>query len=61
MQQLATDGCRQENLPAEEGWPIINHYVTAHFLSALSDTETGLDSAAEQCFGDRIFDARHQL
>lgn len=60
VQTLATDGCRMENLSAEEGWPIINHYVTAHFLSALTGEERGLDPTTDACFGEQLIEARHE-
>jgi dienelactone hydrolase len=49
---LGTDGCGQDNLPAEEGWPVINHFVTAHLRAAfgLDDPPRGLDNAAAACF-----------
>ncbi len=57
LAELATDGCGAADLPAEEGWPIVNHFVTAHFKAALgSGVGPGLDDAARACFGDRIAD-----
>jgi dienelactone hydrolase len=53
---IGTDGCGSDNLPAEEGWPVINHYVTAHLRAAFSldDAPAGLDTAAASCFPDRV-------
>jgi len=49
---IGTDGCAPEDLRAEEGWPVINHYVTAHLRAAfgLDDSPRGLDGAAKSCF-----------
>ncbi len=53
--ELATDGCGPEDLPAEDGWPIISHYMTAHLKASLSGgAGTGLDEAAAACFGDAV-------
>lgn len=55
--RLASDGCRPEDLPAEQAWPTIRHYVTAHFRAALSDERTspsGLEPASTSCFESRV-------
>jgi len=54
--RLGRDGCQDEALAPELGWPVINHYVTSHLRAALGmDPEArGLDAAAMACFGDRI-------
>lgn len=53
---LGSDGCGPDNLPAEEGWQVINHYVTAHLRAELGidAAPKGLDSAAKACFGGRV-------
>ena len=51
---LATDGCRADNLPAEEAWPVIRHFATATFRSALLADPTGLNQPASACFDDLI-------
>ncbi len=57
---LATDGCREEDLPAEEAWPVIRHYVTAHLRDALEMDEepTGLAAASTGCFDARVAEYR---
>jgi len=49
---IGTDGCAPEDLRAEEGWPLINHYVTAHLRAAfhVDEPPRGLDAAAGECF-----------
>ncbi len=37
--RLGTDGCQAEALPAEDGWPVFNHFVTAQLRWAF-----GIDS-----------------
>ena len=55
IQTLATDGCRPDDLPAEQAWPVIDHYVTAHFMLALQgSTPAGLTDAAATCFDDKV-------
>ncbi|MGK0359381.1 MAG: dienelactone hydrolase [Bradymonadia bacterium] len=56
VRTLGSDGCRDTDLPVEEAWPVINHFVTAHLRAALMDETTGLDDAAAACFGDRMAD-----
>jgi dienelactone hydrolase len=53
---LSTDGCRTTDLPSEQGWPVINHYVTAHLRAAFGiDAKlVGYDDAAATCFGRRV-------
>jgi len=53
---IGTDGCGQNNLPAEEGWPVIDHFVTAHLRAAFSmdDAPRGLDAATASCFSGRM-------
>lgn len=52
VKTLASDGCGKQPggadyLAPEEGWPVINHYVTAHLQNAF-------DPATKSCFGDRV-------
>lgn len=51
--ELARDGCRPGDLPAERGWPAIRHYATATLLSGLGidAAPRGLDAAGDACFG----------
>lgn len=55
--RLASDGCRPDDLPAEEAWPAIRHYVTAHLRAALIDETappSGLEPASTACFEGRV-------
>lgn len=59
VKQLASDGCGEQPggakyLAPEEGWPVINHYVTAHLESAFEKNNVGLDEPAKNCFGERV-------
>lgn len=53
---IGQDGCKPENLPLEQGWKVIDHYVTAHLRAtfAMDPKPAGLDQAASSCFGDVI-------
>lgn len=49
---LASDGCRADDLPADQAWPLVRHYVTAHLRHALA-----LDAAPRwdtDCYDDRL-------
>jgi len=56
---LANDGCLPTDLPVQEAWTIINHYVTAHFKASLGAAESGkgLTAASINCFTPRIADS----
>lgn len=56
VQRLGEDGCRDTDLPAEQAWPIINHYAVAHLRAALMGEGAGFEPAAEACFSERIAD-----
>jgi len=59
---LATDGCGADDLPPEEAWPVVSHYVTAHVRGALGlDAEpVGLGDESTSCFDDRVADYVHR-
>jgi len=59
--RLATDGCRETNLPAEAGWRPINHFVTEHFLAALHSAGEMQSSSVEGCPSDTIAEFRSEL
>ncbi len=40
LQRLGTDGCQDDALPAEDGWPVFKHFVTAQLRWAF-----GIDAA----------------
>jgi len=56
---LANDGCLPTDLPVQEAWTIINHYVTAHFKASLGIVEghQGLTASSTSCFAPRIADS----
>jgi len=60
--QLATDGCEPGDLPPEQGWPIVNHYVAAHLTTALGlrSATGGFDTATADCFSPHILDLREE-
>ncbi|MCB9620717.1 MAG: dienelactone hydrolase family protein [Sandaracinus sp.] len=43
--QLATDGCQQGALPAEQSWPVTRHYLVAHLRATLGAPGEGLDDS----------------
>lgn len=58
LQVLGRDGCEPEDgdLPPEDGWPVMNHYATAHLIETLGvrPQADGLGDDAAGCFGDRV-------
>jgi hypothetical protein len=50
---IGQDGCKPENLPLEQGWTAIDHYVTAQLRAVfgLDAKPVGLDQAACDCLG----------
>lgn len=51
---LGEDGCRDDDLDFEKGWPIIHHYSVAHLRNAfgLDDEPQGLSDATTACYDD---------
>jgi hypothetical protein len=50
---IANDGCQQAALDLQDGWQVINHYVTAHLRDAFgADDGEGLDAATVRRFDD---------
>ncbi len=45
LARLGEDGCLDPNLPSEEVWPVVRHFVTAHlrFQAGISRIPWGLD------------------
>jgi hypothetical protein len=45
LARLGQDGCLEPNLPSEEVWPVVRHFVTAHlrFQAGISTIPWGLD------------------
>lgn len=61
LRVLGNDGCTEDDLPIEQGWPVVNHYTTAFLMEALgvhveahglADDDTG-------CFGNLIATYKH--
>ena len=53
---LATDGCEADDLPAEEGFPVINHYVVAHlnYAFGIDRDRAQFSEETRGCFGQRV-------
>jgi dienelactone hydrolase len=55
---LGRDGCEVEegDLVPEAGWPVVNHYTTAHLMEALDvrAQSDGLGDDAATCFGGLV-------
>ena len=51
--RLGQDGCLDPNLPSEEVWPVVRHFVTAHlrFQAGISTIPWGLDDGVAERFG----------
>jgi predicted dienelactone hydrolase len=62
VQKLSRDGCEPDELRAEEAWPLVNHYVTAHLASQLGidPAPRGFGDGASRCFGDRVASYREE-
>ena len=58
---LGNDGCEEGDLPAEDGWPVVNHFATAELKYALgvNSTDAGLDDEVTGCFGDLVANYLH--
>jgi dienelactone hydrolase len=58
LERLGTDGCQDEALPVQTGWPLINHFVTAQLLWAFGFNEEpiGLSQDVESFFPEVVFD-----
>lgn len=58
---LGNDGCEEQDLPAEDGWPVVNHFTTAELKYALgvNSTEAGLEDQVASCFDDLVANYLH--
>ncbi|MBI2391848.1 MAG: hypothetical protein HYV09_19815 [Deltaproteobacteria bacterium] len=61
VKTLASDGCGTQPggaayLAPEQGWPVIDHFVTAQLRAvfAIDAAPVGFDDTARKCFGDRV-------
>ncbi len=57
LERLGTDGCQEEALPVEDGWPLINHFVTSQLMWAFGFDEepTGMSQEVESLFPEAVF------
>jgi len=55
--RLGTDGCQDEAIAPEDGWPTINHFVTAQLRWAFGfdDEPVGLSQDAEDDLPEAVF------
>ena len=62
LRRLGTDGCQPEALPAEAGWPVFNHFVTAQLRWAfgLDDSPVGLSPTVASDFPEAPFTYREK-
>lgn len=61
LQVLGRDGCTEDDLPVEIGWPIVNHYTTAQLLTVFGHAAAagGLADETTGCFDDHIATYKH--
>ncbi len=61
--RLGTDGCQEEALPPEDGWPTINHFVTAQLRWAFGFDEEpiGLSQDVEEELPEAQFTYQESL
>lgn len=52
LARLGEDGCKEPNLPSEQVWPVVRHFVTAHlrFQAGISPIPWGLDDGVAERF-----------
>jgi dienelactone hydrolase len=57
LERLGTDGCQEEALPVEDGWPVINHFVTAQLRWAfgMDEEPLGLSQDVDVFFPEAVF------
>ena len=60
---FGTDGCQDEALPPEDGWPTISHFVTAQLRWAFGFDEEpiGLSQDAEEYLPEAAFTYEESL
>lgn len=61
--RLGTDGCQDEAIAPEDGWPVINHFVTAQLRWAFGfdDEPVGLSQDAEEDLPEAVFTYEESL
>ncbi|MGB5284396.1 MAG: hypothetical protein WBN29_07780, partial [Polyangiales bacterium] len=55
--RLGTDGCQEEAIAPEDGWPTVNHFVTAQLRWAFGFDEepVGLSQDVADDFPEAVF------
>jgi dienelactone hydrolase len=63
LERLGTDGCQEEALPIEDGWPVIRHFVTAQLRWAFGFDEeaVGMTQDVQELFPEASFDYDESL
>ncbi len=61
--RLGTDGCQDEAIAPEDGWPVINHFVTAQLRWAFGFDQDpiGLSQSAEDDLPEAVFTYEESL
>jgi len=61
--RLGTDGCQEEAIAPEDGWPVINHFVTSQLRWAFGfdDEPVGLSQDAEEDLPEAVFKYEESL
>ncbi|MGB5680384.1 MAG: hypothetical protein WBM47_00940 [Polyangiales bacterium] len=57
LADIGTDGCGEESLPIEDGWPVIRHFVTAQLRWAfgIDEEPVGISQEIEALFPEATF------
>ncbi len=63
LERLGTDGCQDEALPIEDGWPVIRHFVTAQLRWAfgIDEEPVGMSQEIEAFFPEATFEYDESL
>jgi dienelactone hydrolase len=58
-----TDGCGDESLPIRDGWPVINHFVTAQLRWAfgIDEEPVGMSQEVQEFFPEATFEYDESL
>jgi len=61
--ESGTDGCGEESLPIQDGWPVIRHFVTAQLRWAfgIDEEPVGLSQDAQEFFPEATFEYDESL
>jgi hypothetical protein len=63
LADIGTDGCGEESLPIEDGWPVIRHFVTAQLRWAfgIDEEPVGMSQEIEALFPEATFEYDESL